>query len=336
MLAHQGLNTPVDGSSLSVVDAVRSGDLPRRVRPGSGTVYDRIMMRVAVDETTGCWVFKGAGSSNGYGTIVNYVDDPGVRRRRARVVYVHRFMAEHAHGPIPYGAVVRHACDNRRCCNPAHLSYGSQSENMQDAVRRGRHQRGVDHVFARLTEDQVREIFEFVGPMRVIAQKHGITISTVSGIQNGYQWRHVTDKLIDRDRSRELSDDTIRQIFVAVGTHVEVADRFGVAVSVSTNIRNRRTFKWVTHGLSEMIGARRRRPEPTVVRQIFSDRGSVASIAARFSVPRDLVRRIKNRVAFAQWTADLQLGVVPAAGVGLDLPAGEPSHELQRQLDLFE
>ena len=35
--------------------------------------------------------------------------------------------------------VVRHSCDNPGCINPLHLQLGNQSDNIKDAVRRGRH-----------------------------------------------------------------------------------------------------------------------------------------------------------------------------------------------------
>jgi hypothetical protein len=36
-----------------------------------------------------------------------------------------------------YG-VLLHSCDNPKCCNPAHLSVGTQKSNMEDAVKKGR------------------------------------------------------------------------------------------------------------------------------------------------------------------------------------------------------
>ena len=41
-------------------------------------------------------------------------------------------------GPVPSGLIVRHACDNPPCCNPAHLLIGTYSDNVQDMLKRNR------------------------------------------------------------------------------------------------------------------------------------------------------------------------------------------------------
>jgi hypothetical protein len=51
----------------------------------------------------------------------------------------HRFVLEWSTGTLFSKKLhVRHACDNRRCCNPYHLFIGTVSENVMDRVERCR------------------------------------------------------------------------------------------------------------------------------------------------------------------------------------------------------
>lgn len=83
---------------------------------------------VAIGQPEECWPWDRAKTGAGYGML--RLD--GTNR------YAHRTAYELVRGPIPRGAHILHSCDNPPCCNPAHLSIGSRSDNMRDCVAKGR------------------------------------------------------------------------------------------------------------------------------------------------------------------------------------------------------
>lgn len=106
---------------------------------------------------SGCLEWRGYLSTNGYGQI-------GVGDGTKRIMSTHRAAYQIAYGAIPEGEVVRHSCDNRSCCNPLHLLAGTQRENIQDAVSRGRIARKNKLPHTKLTDAQVREVRERYDP----------------------------------------------------------------------------------------------------------------------------------------------------------------------------
>ena len=74
----------------------------------------------------------------------------GAFERDSRIVPAHRLAWELTHGPIPEGLQVLHTCAgshvpedvaSRRCVNPAHPYAGTRTENVRDAMARGRWKR---------------------------------------------------------------------------------------------------------------------------------------------------------------------------------------------------
>jgi hypothetical protein len=76
-----------------------------------------------------CIEWKGARTRDGYGEKWW----KGGKKRTHRIAY------EWAYGPIPEGLCVLHKCDNPPCCNPSHLFLGTNHDNQQDSLRKGRH-----------------------------------------------------------------------------------------------------------------------------------------------------------------------------------------------------
>jgi hypothetical protein len=104
----------------------------------------------------------------------------------------HRFCYEYFHGRIPEGLVVRHRCDNPLCVNPWHLETGTHKDNMLDRVIRNRSSRGSKNGNAKLTEDQVLDIFHDDRLPTQISEDYGIDHTTVRNIKSGKNWTHLT------------------------------------------------------------------------------------------------------------------------------------------------
>ena len=126
-----------------------------------------------------CWPWAGAANAKGYG--------------RYQGAASHRIAYEFINGEIPEGHVLRHKCDNPPCCNPKHLTPGTQYQNLQDMKQRDRHTRGQRSARSKLTEEQAREILINPAGLRLVdlARKFEVSKSTVSMIRSGDRWAHL-------------------------------------------------------------------------------------------------------------------------------------------------
>lgn len=138
---------------------------------------------MAVETGGGCWLWQHAKAGKGYGRI----------KRDGRMQYAHRVSYEIAVGEIPEGSLVCHKCDNPACINPAHLFLGSNDENMEDMVKKGRQARGESASAAALNEEQVLSIRASGLGKRQLARVFGVSESAVRHIRKRRTWRHLPE-----------------------------------------------------------------------------------------------------------------------------------------------
>jgi hypothetical protein len=90
---------------------------------------DRFWPKVAIGGPDDCWPFTGAIGTHGYGVIG--------AGGASKTITSHHAAFLLTNGYLPDG-VVMHSCDNRPCCNPAHLLDGTQPQNLADMREKGR------------------------------------------------------------------------------------------------------------------------------------------------------------------------------------------------------
>ena len=96
----------------------------------NGSLETRFMCRVEISES--CWIWKSSKNTAGYGRT-------NLMGRGHKTQFAHRLSWELFVGKINDGMNILHTCDNPSCVRPSHLSIGTQSDNIVDAVRKGRH-----------------------------------------------------------------------------------------------------------------------------------------------------------------------------------------------------
>jgi hypothetical protein len=105
------------------------GKTPDTPAPPRVRLRATIMAWSIPEPNSGCWLWERACQSRGYGQVT--VD--------GKVVLAHRASFEAFNDvSLDRHQKVCHGCDNPICVNPEHLFVGTQSDNMQDCVKKGR------------------------------------------------------------------------------------------------------------------------------------------------------------------------------------------------------
>lgn len=198
----------------------RADDLLTTTKQARAEITKKLMSSYVVDPVTGCWNWTGSVfKSNGRACL-----NIGVRLLASRLMYVAVYRK-------PLGELcVLHSCDNVLCVRPAHLKPGTNQDNSDDMIAKGRQAsgdrngsrlyperlaRGDDNFIAqhpeviqgerngmaKLTEAQAREILARYRPYvscrkpsnrRELANEYGVTLQLITALCTGKTWRHLS------------------------------------------------------------------------------------------------------------------------------------------------
>lgn len=144
-----------------------------------------------VNKTATCWLWTGSTLPFGHGTL-GFEGNHWLAHR----------LSWHLHfGPIPIGKKVLHDCDVPACINPKHLYIGTDQDNANDKVDRGRQQKGDDVWNHALTEPETIVIIQLLksGMIRGhmvacanrIAAQYLVHVQTIWAIHYRRSWKHL-------------------------------------------------------------------------------------------------------------------------------------------------
>lgn len=166
----------------------------RYIKGSVTTVRERFIDKVdKLSSVNGCWLWTGNVTSSGYGKV-------GLGSTSSGDVLAHRLSWELVNNkPVPKGMYVLHHCDNPLCVNPNHLFVGSQADNIQDMLAKGRCRhpnpaRGERNGNSKLTESQVIDIRVLLASGKSalsIGKLYGVCHSTILDIRNRVIWATV-------------------------------------------------------------------------------------------------------------------------------------------------
>lgn len=161
---------------------------------------------------------------------------------------VHRIMYQLYNKTIIHADTwVLHKCDNPRCVNPEHLFGGSNIDNINDKVAKGRQVKGEDVQWSKLKEGEVLEILESPLTGKHFAEKFNVSKGTIYAIRRGDTWAHIKcseraealrKERAERHRGPKISDDQVRFIRSTDMTTQELATKYGVTRTCIIFIRN--------------------------------------------------------------------------------------------------
>ncbi len=168
---------------------------------------------------------------------------------------------------------VLHKCDVRACINPDHLFVGTDQDNSDDCIAKGRHHHGERSGMSKLTDQKVNEIRRLLTETNLTVKEIGKRFGVdVGHIYRGETWKHLGPiTWPEREPNRgegigtsKLTDSKVMQIKFMLSEDIaksKIAKQFGVSTDLIRQISKGEAWKhllnspvWSTPILTEVFG----------------------------------------------------------------------------------
>jgi hypothetical protein len=134
---------------------------------------------------TSCWIWPYNLNENGYPYAI----------KNGKHILLHRESFRLFNGKLEPIDIVRHSCDTPACFNPDHLFKGTHNDNVQDRVFRKRSAIGEYNGRAKLTEEEVLEIFHSEHNYNYLAWEYKVDRKNIVHIKTKKTWKYLTKDL---------------------------------------------------------------------------------------------------------------------------------------------
>ena len=157
-----------------------------------------------------CWLWHGNIDHEGYGNL-------GVSFPKNTSIKAHRLSYYLHYGEIDSKKVIMHKCDFPQCTNPNHLIMGTQKENVDDCITKGRRalQDKENNNRRILNEEKViniKRLYETGNyTYKFLADMFGVSESAINYVINNKSWQGIGGE-VNRPENKMKSNLSLNEI----------------------------------------------------------------------------------------------------------------------------
>ena len=240
----------------------------------------------------------------------NLVNDNGKNKTNS----IHRLVMLAFKGPSDL--TVDHLDNNKLNNNLDNLEYVTVEENSRRAHLNGLYDydvfRGEKNVNAKLTDEQVKEIYEFNALSHtMLTKRYGVGKNVIMNIRNDRGWVHVTKDLTKGTRYiTYVNDKDVKAIYENkdILSNRQLSEKYNVNLSTITDIRLGVRHVGITKDLIK--GKNKKDLAIDVVKAIYEneDNMSYVQLSNKYNVSCGTISGIRNDKTYTIITKDLTKG----------------------------